>query len=141
LRVRLEDKEAIAALHWRGVPDEEGAEAAVRRVAGAAEEAGFNTHWGRKVLEIRPPVRIDKGAGLLRLLHDADLAAALYVGDDRTDIDAFHGLDELVAKGRIRQAIKVGVRSDEGPPELEREADWMVDGTDGVRQLLQALIV
>src|SRR5829696_6541107 len=26
LRVRLEDKEAIAALHWRGVPDEEGAE-------------------------------------------------------------------------------------------------------------------
>jgi trehalose 6-phosphate phosphatase len=141
LRVRLEDKEAIAALHWRGVPDEEGAEAAVRRVAGAAEDAGFNTHWGRKVLEIRPPVRIDKGAGLLRLLHDADLAAALYVGDDRTDIDAFHGLDELVAKGRIRQAIKVGVRSDEGPPELEREADWMVDGTDGVRQLLQALIV
>src|ERR687885_1872454 len=29
LRVRLEDKEAIAALHWRGVPDEEGAEAAI----------------------------------------------------------------------------------------------------------------
>ena len=27
LRVRLEDKEAIAALHWRGVPDEEAAEA------------------------------------------------------------------------------------------------------------------
>src|SRR4051794_38445128 len=44
LRVRLEDKEAIAALHWRGVPDEEGAEAAVRDVAHAAEDAGFKTH-------------------------------------------------------------------------------------------------
>ena len=30
LRVRLEDKETIAALHWRGVPDEEGAQAAIR---------------------------------------------------------------------------------------------------------------
>ena len=35
-----------------------------------AEEAGFVAHWGRKVLEIRPPVRIDKGAGIVRLLRD-----------------------------------------------------------------------
>ena len=33
LRVRLEDKEAIAALHWRDVPDEEEAERGVREVA------------------------------------------------------------------------------------------------------------
>jgi trehalose 6-phosphate phosphatase len=139
LRVRLEDKEAIAALHWRGVPDEEGAQAAVEDVARAAEEAGFKTHWGRKVLEIRPPVRIDKGAGIVRLLRDEQLEAAIYVGDDMTDVDAFRGLDELVAGGRIRRAVKVGVRSDEGPPELEREADVMVEGTAGVRELLQAL--
>ena len=63
--MRLEDKEAIAALHWRGVPDEEGAEAAIEAVAERAEEAGYKTHWGRKVLEIRPPVRIDKGAGIV----------------------------------------------------------------------------
>ena len=37
LRVRLEDKEAIAALHWRGVPDEEGAQQAVEDVAARAE--------------------------------------------------------------------------------------------------------
>ncbi len=139
LRVRLEDKEAIAALHWRGVPDEEGAQHAVEQVARAAEEAGFVAHWGRKVLEIRPPVRIDKGAGIVRLLRDADLASAVYVGDDRTDIDAFRGLDELVEKERVRHAVRVGVRSDEGPPELESAADVMVDGTAGVRQLLQAL--
>src|SRR3954449_13069398 len=41
LRVRLEDKEAIAALHWRGVPDEEGAQAAVESVAKRAEEGGL----------------------------------------------------------------------------------------------------
>jgi trehalose 6-phosphate phosphatase len=140
LRVRLEDKEAIAALHWRGVPDEEQAEAAVGQVAKQAEQAGFTVHWGKKVLEIRPPVRIDKGAGIVHLLQDRELAGALYVGDDKTDIDAFHGLDELREKGRIAHAVKVGVRSDEGPPELEQGADAMVDGTDGVRDLLRALL-
>ena len=101
LRVRLEDKEAIAALHWRGVPDEEEAQAAVEDVAAAAEKAGFTAHWGRKVLEIRPPVRIDKGAGIVHLLRDRKLAAALYVGDDTTDLDAFRGLTELVEGGRL----------------------------------------
>src|SRR5436190_20785333 len=58
LRVRAEDKQAIAAFHWRGAPDEEAAEAAVRDVAAAAEAQGFVTHWGRKVLEVRPPVEM-----------------------------------------------------------------------------------
>jgi trehalose 6-phosphate phosphatase len=140
LRVRLEDKEAIAGLHWRGVPDEDGAQAAIERVAQDAEKAGFTTHWGRKVLEIRPPVRIDKGAGIVGLLRDTDLAAAVYVGDDATDLDAFRGLDELVESGRLAHAVKIGVRSDEGPSALEDEADLMVEGTDGVRDLLRALI-
>ncbi len=140
LRVRLEDKEAIAALHWREVPDEEEAEAAIREVAAAAEEAGFNAHWGRKVLEIRPPVRIDKGAGIVSLLRDTELAAALYVGDDTTDLDAFRGLGELVEMGSLKTALRVGVTSDETPPPLEEAADVMVDGTVGVRDLLRALL-
>jgi trehalose 6-phosphate phosphatase len=140
LRVRLEDKEAIAALHWRGVPDEEAAEEAVRGLAEQAQDAGFTVHWGKKVVEIRPPVRIDKGAGIVHLLRDRELAAALYVGDDMTDIDAFAGLDELREAGRVAHTVKVGVRSDEGPPELEQGADAMVEGTDGVRDLLRALL-
>jgi trehalose 6-phosphate phosphatase len=141
LRVRLEDKEAIAALHWRGTPDEDDALAAVEDVAEQAEEAGFVTHWGRKVLEIRPPVRIDKGAGIVGLLHDTDLAAAVYVGDDVTDLDAFRGLGELREQGTLGYALRVGVRSDETPSELEQEADVMIDGPDGVRGLLRALLI
>jgi trehalose 6-phosphate phosphatase len=140
LRVRLEDKEAIVALHWRGVPDEAAAKAAIRAVAARAEATGYKTHWGRKVLEIRPPVRIDKGAGIVGLLRDSDLTAAIYVGDDMTDIDAFRGLSELVEMGRLGTAVRVGVRSDEGPAQLQEEADAMVDGTDGVRELLKALL-
>jgi trehalose 6-phosphate phosphatase len=140
LRVRLEDKEAIAALHWRGAPDEEEAQAAVEEVAHDAEDAGYVVHWGKKVLEIRPPVRIDKGAGIVGLLRDTDLAAALYVGDDVTDLDAFRGLAELVELGRLGTALCVGVASEDAPPALAEEADVMVDGTAGVRALLQSLL-
>jgi trehalose 6-phosphate phosphatase len=140
LRVRAEDKRAIAAFHWRGAPDEEAAERAVRHVAERAEGAGLRTHWGRKVLEVRPAVDIDKGRGIRRLLRDADLKAAVYVGDDRTDIDAFEGLRTLVEQGRLGTAACVGVRSDETPRELEESADTLVDGTTGVRQLLEALL-
>ena len=140
LRVRMEDKEAIAALHWRGAPDEEEAQLAVEVVARAAEKAGYTTHWGKKVLEIRPPVRIDKGVGIVSLLRDTDLVAAVYVGDDVTDLDAFRGLTELVKMGWLGTAIRIGVRSDEGPAALGHEADFMVEGTEGVRELLKALL-
>jgi trehalose 6-phosphate phosphatase len=139
LRVRAEDKQAIRAFHWRGAPDEDAAERAVREIADRALAAGLAIHWGRKVLEVRPPVEIDKGRGVRRLLDGRDLAAGLYVGDDMTDLDAFAGLRGLVAEGLLGAAVCVGVRSDETPPELEREADLLVDGPLGVRGLLMAL--
>jgi trehalose 6-phosphate phosphatase len=141
LRVRKEDKGAIAAYHWRGAPDETAAELAVRELADRAEQAGFVTHWGRKVLEIRPPVALDKGRGIARLLQEADdVQTAMYVGDDRTDLDAFRGLRRLEEEGRLTRALCVGVRSEETPEEIEREADLLVDGPLGVRELLRALV-
>jgi trehalose 6-phosphate phosphatase len=139
LRVRAEDKSAIAAYHWRGAPDEEAAEDAVREIAERAEAAGLKIHWGRKVLEVRPPVAFDKGRGVQRLLDGRDLAVGLYVGDDVTDLDAFAGLRGLVEDGRLGRAVCVGVRSDETPAALEESADLLVDGPPGVRELLSML--
>jgi len=139
-RVRLEDKGAIVAFHWRGAPDEEVARAAVAAIAARAEEEGFWTHWGRKVLEVRPPVRIDKGAGVTAFLGDAKLNAVLYVGDDATDVDAFRALDVLAQAGQIEHLIRVGVISEDGPAEIVDEADVTVEGTDAVRELLAMLI-
>ena len=139
LRVRAEDKDVIRAFHWRGAPDEDAAEAAVREVAQRAEDAGLVTHWGRKVLEIRPPVELNKGRGVRTLLTETPVDAAMYVGDDTTDLDAFAALRELVAEGELRTALCVGVRSDETPGALEQQADLLVDGPSGVRTLLSAL--
>jgi trehalose 6-phosphate phosphatase len=140
LRVRNEDKDAIAAFHWRGAPDEAAAAAAVQEIARRALQEGLEVHWGRKVLEVRPPVELDKGLGVATLLHAQDVTAALYVGDDATDLDAFRGLRSLVQEGVLTTAICAAVSSDEAPPELAAEADIVLDGTGGVRGLLQALL-
>lgn len=140
LRVRSEDKEAIAAFHWRGAPDEQLAAAAVAQIAERAQERGLAVHWGRKVLEVRPPVDFDKGLGVTALVRGAGVSAALYVGDDTTDLDAFRGLRALAEQGELRTALCVAVSSDEAPPDLAREADLAVEGPAGVRGLLEALL-
>jgi trehalose 6-phosphate phosphatase len=148
-RVRQEDKEAIAAFHWRGAPDEQAAAVAVREIADEAERDGFAVHWGRKVLEVRPPVELDKGLGVTALLgglgtgsEDAGptVARAVYVGDDSTDVDAFRALQRLVEEGKLELAVCVAVGSEETPPELLERADMTIDGQSGVRGLLQALL-
>ncbi len=138
LGVRLEDKDAIWSFHWRGAPDESAAREALGGVAAEADREGLRSHWGRLVLEIRPPVPTDKGTAVARALDGRPLARALYAGDDTTDLDAFHKLRALAAERRI-EALCVGVRSEEGPPEIEREADLTVDGPGGVTDLLRTL--
>jgi len=76
----------------------------------------------------------------VRLLTDRPIRAALYVGDDLTDLDAFAGLRSLVEEGRLDTAACVGVASDETPDGLAEAADAMVDGPLGVRALLEALL-
>lgn len=146
LRIRMEDKGAIVALHWRGVPDEDAAARAVAELARSAEQEGFTVHWGRKVLEVRPPVSFDKSVGVQQLLRqpeEADgepIGAAVYVGDDVTDLDAFHALQAMAAEGALQTALCVAVRSEEAPAQLVEQADLVVDGQVGVRGLLEALL-
>jgi trehalose 6-phosphate phosphatase len=91
------------------------------------------------VLEIRPLLAHDKGAALESLVRAEELESALYAGDDTTDLDAFRKLRELRATGTLTHAVCVGVDSEEAPPELAQEADALVDGPDGVAELLRAL--
>jgi trehalose 6-phosphate phosphatase len=138
-RVRIEDKRAIFAFHWRGAPDEQAALSMVERIAAEAESDGFITHWGRKVLEVRPPVPISKGHAVRELMRRTPVSAALFGGDDATDLDVYDALGELRAQGEIQHAICVGVRSDEGPAAIVDRADLVVDGTPGFVQVLEVL--
>ncbi|HEY1358162.1 MAG TPA: trehalose-phosphatase [Thermoleophilaceae bacterium] len=139
LRVRIEDKGPIAAFHWRGAPDEEAARTRLDRLAQEAETAGFAIHWGRKVLEVRPPVPLGKDRAVRELIESRRPTTALYGGDDATDLDAFDALEALVSEGRLTAAVKVGVESDEGPAAIVERADLVVDGVDGFVMVLESL--
>jgi trehalose 6-phosphate phosphatase len=139
LGVRLEDKHAIWSFHWRQASEERAAREQLERVAADARDERLVPHWGRKVLEIRPPLAHDKGAALESLVRAEELESALYVGDDTTDLDAFRKLRELRAAGTLAHAVCVGVGSEEAPPELAQEADALVEGPAGVAELMRAL--
>jgi trehalose 6-phosphate phosphatase len=139
LRIRIEDKGPIMTFHWRGAPDEDRARTYLEGVAQEAETAGLATHWGRKVLEIRPPVPVNKGQAVRDLVLRTGVRTALFGGDDVTDLDGFAALTALVEEGKLDDAVRVGVRSEEGPPEIVREADLVVDGIEGFQRVLAEL--
>jgi trehalose 6-phosphate phosphatase len=129
----VERKPLTASFHWRQAEDEEAAERQLRAVAERAKGEGLRPRFGRKVLEIRPPVAADKGTAIRRLLAERSLSRALYAGDDTTDLDAFRGLDGL------ELGIRVAVASAEGPPGLREAADLVVESPAELSELLRVL--
>jgi trehalose 6-phosphate phosphatase len=137
--LRVEDKGPIQALHWRGAEDERGAEARAHEIAAEAGRTELEPRWGRKVLELRPVGGGGKDAAVAALLATDGVTAAIYAGDDRTDLDAFRRLRELRDDGELETAVCVGVISPEAPPGLAEEADLLVDGPPGWLAMLEAL--
>jgi trehalose 6-phosphate phosphatase len=130
---RLENKGLTAALHYRGVEDEAAAREQLEAIAERAREAGFVARFGRKVLEIVPPVDADKGTAIRRLLAEHALVRALVAGDDTTDLDAFRALEGL------ELGVRVAVASEEGPRALRDAADVVVRDPDEFVSLLRLL--
>jgi trehalose 6-phosphate phosphatase len=137
--LRVENKGPIQALHWRGAADERGAEARAHEIATEAGRAELEPRWGRKVLELRPVGGGGKDAAVAALLAADGVTAAIYAGDDRTDLDAFRRLRELRDEDDLTAAVCVGVISPEAPPGLAEEADLLVDGPPGWLAMLEAL--
>jgi trehalose 6-phosphate phosphatase len=128
-----EDKGLSVSFHYRGALDEAAARAELEQVAGAAQAAGLHARFGRKVLELLPPIEANKGTAIRRLLAQRELRRALYAGDDTTDLDAFRALDEL------ELGVRVAVASAEGPPALRDAADFVVAGPREFLTLLRTL--
>ena len=128
-----ERKRLSLSFHFRRADDQAAARAYLTRVADEAAAEGLVPRWGRMVLEVRPPVDAHKGTAVRALLARAGARRALYAGDDRTDLDAFGGLEGL------ELGLRVAVASPEAPPELLAAADLVVPGTAGVVELLRRL--
>jgi trehalose 6-phosphate phosphatase len=129
---QLEDKGLTATLHYREL-DEAAVLPRLEVIAERSREAGFVARFGRKALEIIPPIDASKGTAIRALLDRNDLRRALASGDDTTDLDAFRALDGL------ELAVRVTVSSDEGPLELRKAADIVVASPQEFVSVLQRL--
>jgi trehalose 6-phosphate phosphatase len=133
--LEVEDKRLTLSYHFREAADEAAAHAELERVAERAREDGLVPRWGRKVLEIRPPVAADKGTAVRALLAGSGASRALYAGDDTTDLDAFEGL----ANAGLGHFVRVAVVSSEGPPDLAKTADLLAESPAELARLLASL--
>jgi trehalose 6-phosphate phosphatase len=135
----VEEKGITASIHYRNAPPEVG-ERAVEFVKREGERLGLRITVGRGVVEARPPIRADKGTAVRTLVEEYAPERAMFIGDDTTDLDAFRELVALREEGTLREILRVGVASEEGPPEITSEADIVVDGVEGVSEVLRALL-
>jgi trehalose 6-phosphate phosphatase len=129
----VERKPLTVTFHYRRAEDEADARRFLEAVAARARAEGLVARFGRKVLELRPPLDASKGTAVAHLLGERGLGRALYAGDDTTDLDAFAALGEL------ELGVRIAVASPEGPPELREAADLVVDGPAAVLELLRRL--
>jgi trehalose 6-phosphate phosphatase len=129
----VEVKGLAVAFHFRDRDDEAAAIVELDRIADSAREEGLVARYGRKVLEVLPPVGSNKGTAVRRMLDERGLRRALAAGDDTTDLDAFAALDGLDV------AVRVAVASAESPPALLEAADVVVGSTDEFLALLRKL--
>jgi trehalose 6-phosphate phosphatase len=74
-----------------------------------------------------------------RLVEEYGPEKALFIGDDATDLDAFRELEELREEGVLEETLRIGVESEEGPPDIRSQADLVVEGVEGVGEVLRAL--
>jgi trehalose 6-phosphate phosphatase len=132
---KVEDKGLTLSYHFRGARDEAEARAELEEIARRAGAEGLVPRWGRKVLEIRPAVKADKGTAVQTLIREADARRALYAGDDTTDLDAFAAL----AEASLEHVVRVAVSSEEAPSGLAAAADLVVEGTSGLARILARL--
>jgi trehalose 6-phosphate phosphatase len=129
LGCRIEDKGITFTVHYRNSPRKDMARRYLEtQVLPGLERRGLEARFGRMVLEVRPPVPLDKGSAVRQLRGGAPISSLLFVGDDRSDLDAFR-----------EATIRIAVRSREGPKELFQLADAVVDGPPEAVAMLEHL--
>ena len=129
----IELKGLSVAFHYRHREDERAAVLELEQLAEDAREEGLVSRFGRKVLEVLPPVGSNKGTAVRHLLEGAGFTRALVAGDDTTDLDAFRAVEELEHK------VRVAVLADESPTLLAEHAEIVLGSTGEFLELLRRL--
>ncbi|CAN6709779.1 unnamed protein product [Malus baccata var. baccata] len=96
---KVEDNKFCVSVHYRNVDDKSWPAVAQCVDEILKDYPRLRLTHGRKVLEVRPTINWDKGKAVMFLLESLGLSNCedvlpIYIGDDRTDEDAFKVLRE-----------------------------------------------
>jgi trehalose 6-phosphate phosphatase len=130
----VEPKGLTVTVHWRRAP--EAAPWAEQAVGAEVVSTGLRAHPGRMSIELRPPLDIDKGSALRRLV--AGCSAACYLGDDLGDLPAFAMLADLTAADGM-STVSVAVVDAESATGVAEAADVVVPGPSEALRMLRWL--
>jgi trehalose 6-phosphate phosphatase len=132
--VVVEDKHWTLSVHYR-LAARPAIDGIADKVHNTARALGLKVTKGKEVLELRPPLDVNKGTAAVLWVSRLGLsssASVLYVGDDRTDEDAFRELRAAFPKA---VTIRVG-DPDHGET---TEAEFRLDTPAEVKDFLVAL--
>jgi trehalose 6-phosphate phosphatase len=136
--VQVVNKEALLAIHYRRAKGPGAREAILEALEHSHAAQRFHVLEGRMVVELRPPIRADKGTALEMLVGRLGVKGVICLGDDTMDIDMFAALRRLRAQGLTSAAIAAA--SEEAAPEVAQAADYTVEGPEGVEWLLSDIV-
>jgi trehalose 6-phosphate phosphatase len=129
---QLERKHFSVAAHYRNVSQEDAFKVALAVDAVAEKHRELRRINGKKVYELLPDIDWNKGRAVLWLLETLELergnAMPIYIGDDRTDEDAFRALEKrgvgiLVSEQPQVTAANYALRN---PEEVERFLEELI---------------
>lgn len=133
----IENKTWTLSVHYRLVDRREAVEL-IAIAESVASEVGLRAIRGKEVIELRPPLPIDKGTAALALARQFGAldpkASLLCAGDDVTDEDAFSALRAVRS-----DYVTVCVHDDARGPS-NTAAEFTVPDTEALRDLLTALL-
>ena len=133
--VRLEDKGPSLSVHYRLAADPAAVRERVLALLGGPDGSGdLTVREGKMLIEVLPPVAVNKGTAIARTVERRHLASALVLGDDTTDVDAFEAVRELRAAGTV-EALAVAV-SEDAPERLLAAADYRLADPAAVETML-----
>lgn len=135
----VENKRLSGSVHYRLTPDPVAAQILL---LDAAKELGLRNNLrvseGRMVVELRPPVNVNKGAALQRIVEERILMGMVFFGDDVTDVDGFRVL-QMLRDTRNFAGLSVAVADPEARPDVIAAADTSIDGVASCVKLLERL--
>src|ERR1700745_3468442 len=130
---QLERKHFSVAAHYRNVSENDAFKVALAVDAVAARHPELRRIDGKKVHELLPDIDWNKGKAVLWLLETLDLLRGevlpIYIGDDRTDEDAFRALERRGVAILVSEQPQVTAASYclNNPEEVERFLQKITD--------------